>query len=74
MKKPRPTVIEKIQAQQAQPVLNPVDVQNVIVAARRALNGLAGRDLVNVCTSIANIEAAYAPKEQAPPAAPEAKG
>ena len=43
------------------PVLNQVDVQNVIVAARMALRGMAGADLVNVSTSIANIEAAYQP-------------
>jgi hypothetical protein len=67
-KRQRPTVVEKIQAKQAQPVLNPVDVQNVIVAARLAVGRMAGADLINVSTSIANIEAAYAPKEPAKPA------
>jgi hypothetical protein len=65
VKPPRPTVVEKIQAKQAQPVLNPVDVQNVVFAARRALSQLAGTDLLNVSVSIANIEQAYAPKAPA---------
>ena len=71
MNKPRPSTIEKIQAKQAQPILNPGDVQNVLIAARRALPQLAGPDLLNVSVSIANIERAYAPKDQPKPPEPK---
>lgn len=68
MKKPRPSVVEKIQAKQApKPEVSTVDIQNVVVAARLALRQLSGADLVNVSTSIANIEAAFAPEKPAEP-------
>lgn len=71
-KKPRPTVVEKIAAKQApRPEINPTDIANVIVAARRGLGTLGGQDLVNVSTSIARLEAALA-QISAPAAAPEA--
>ncbi len=73
MKKPRPTVVENIQAKQAAQMINPVDLQNLVVAARRALSGLSGSDLINVSTSISNVEALFAPPKDAEPAKPEAK-
>lgn len=74
MKKPRPTVVEKIQAQQTVLKIAPVDIQNLVVAARLALPKLSGSDLINVSTSIANVEAAFAPPAPAPAAeAPKAE-
>ncbi len=76
MKKPRPTVVENIQAKQSARQIQNVDLQNLVVAARLALRQLNGTDLVNVSTSIANIEALFAPakQEQAPEASkPETK-
>lgn len=44
------------------PDLNQIDVNNVLIVARRALTNLTGPDLVAIATSIANIEAAYQEK------------
>lgn len=66
MKKPRLSVVEKIQAKQSKPELNTADISNVIVAARHGLRFLSGRDLVNVSLSIANIEALLMPQQPAP--------
>lgn len=78
MKRPRPSTVEKIKAKQAAsaaPQINLSDVENVIIAARRALGGFRGIDLVNIAGSIANLEAVLAalqPKPAAPPPAPPA--
>ncbi len=69
MKKPRPTVVENIQAKQAVQMASPIDIQNLLVAARRALPGLSGSDLINVSTSISNVEALFAPPKAAAPEA-----
>ncbi len=84
MKKPRPTVVEKILAQKAAappPVqINPQDVGNVLIAARRGIGLMQGVDLVNVAASIANLDAvlaamqaAAAPPAPATPPAPPAE-
>ncbi len=65
MAKPRPSVVEKIQAKQAAAaptVINPADIQNLVFAARRALVGLTGPDFDNVARSISAIESLFAPK------------
>jgi hypothetical protein len=79
VKRPRPTVVEKIKAKQAAAAptaqINPQDIANVLVAARRSLGGFQGVDLVNIAGSIANLEAALAalqPKPAEKPAAPPA--
>jgi hypothetical protein len=76
-KRPRPTVIEKIQAKQAAAApsaqINPQDIANVLVAARRALGGFQGVDLVNIAGSIANLEAALAALRPKPAEQPDAK-
>jgi hypothetical protein len=56
---------------QAQPTINQADVLNVVFAARRMLPHLVSADLLNVSVSIANLEAAYAPKEPPKPAEPK---
>lgn len=61
MKKPHATVVEKIQAKQAEPRLDNRDVMNLIVAARHGLRFLGGQDLVNVSLSVARCEAALSP-------------
>ncbi len=79
MKKPRLTVVEKIQAKQAAPPAPPSltipQVHNLAFAARRALAGMAGTDLQVVGAAIAQAEAVleYHRRMQAaaqPPAAP----
>lgn len=72
MKRPRPTLVEKIQAKQAAPQVQTQDIANVIVAARRGLQTLSGADLVNVAASIANLEAALAPAQAPAPTTPPA--
>jgi hypothetical protein len=54
-------VVEKIQAQQAEPRLDMKDVRNLIVAARHGLRFLGGQDLVNVSLSVARCEALLNP-------------
>ncbi len=74
MKKQRPTVVQKIQAKQAQPQVDTSDIGNLIFAARNGLRGLAGQDLVNVSLSIARVEAAIQASQPKPPEpAPEQK-
>lgn len=67
MKRPRPSVVEKIQAQ---PRVETADVQNLLVGARAGLRFMGGQDLVNVSLSIARVEAAFAPPAPAKPAEP----
>jgi len=77
VKRAKPNIIERLKdkaAAAAGPQVQAVDIQNVMVAARLALPQLRGVDLINVSTSLANLEAAFAPKAPAaqPPAAPAA--
>jgi hypothetical protein len=80
VKPPRPSTLEKIQAKRdaaAKPTvqINFDDVRNVIVAARRALGGFSGADLVTIAGSIANLEAILASlqvKPATPPPTPPA--
>ncbi len=94
-KPPRLTTVEKIQAKQAAPpaplalpMLTIPQVNNLAFAARRALAGLAGKDLEAVGAAIAQAEAILehhrrlqavanppaAPPAPPTPAAPAAKG
>lgn len=68
MKKPRPTVVEKIQAKQFVPQVDIADVRNLLAAARHGLRFLGGQDLVNVSLSVARCELLLNP---APAPAPQ---
>ncbi|MBA3622950.1 MAG: hypothetical protein H0W48_00470 [Methylibium sp.] len=79
MKHHRPTVVEKIQAQQQAPTpIQMHDIHNVLMAARLALAQFKGADLVNIAQSIAALDAILAAHAQKPADAsgdhvPEAK-
>lgn len=64
MKKPRPTVVEKIQAQQAAavPQVRFDDIHNVLQALRHGgLGTLSGAEIAAVGASMGRLEAAIAP-------------
>jgi hypothetical protein len=64
MKRPRPTVVEKIQAQQqpAQPQILLEDVANLLQALRQGgLLALKGAEIAAVGASMGRLEAAIAP-------------
>lgn len=60
MKKPRPTVVEKIQAKQAEFRVDTADIQRLVGAARLGLQHLGGDVLVNASLAVARVEAALA--------------
>ncbi len=58
-KRPRLSVVEKIQAKQVevpQAAINPADIANVLFAAKHGLMHLGAHDRVNVSVSMANLE------------------
>jgi hypothetical protein len=69
VKRPRPTVVEKLQAQRVENT----DLHNVLVAARLGLQALRGQDLVNVSLAMARIEAVLQAAQPKPDPAPEPK-
>lgn len=75
-KRPRLSVVEKIQAKQVevpQAQINPADIANVLFAAKHGLMHLGSHDRVNVSVSMANLEDALqkiAAAQNPAPAAP----
>lgn len=69
MKPKHPNIIDRLK-QRAAPApatmqINAQDIANVLIAARKAIGGFNGVDLVNIAGSIANLDAflaAVAPK------------
>ncbi len=74
-RRPRPSVIEKIQAKQAAeaPQFTLDDLGNLVFAARRSVGAIGGQDMINVASSIARAEVVLEAARAAQKAAADAK-